>query len=45
MPAGTCRVDQQRGEPLHPPIDRHVIDVDAPLGQQLFNIAIDIPGA
>ncbi len=27
--ARPCRVDQQRGEALHPPEDRHVIDFDA----------------
>ena len=25
---------------LHPPIDRHVIDLDAALGQQLLDIAV-----
>jgi hypothetical protein len=32
MPAGACRVDQQRGEPLHPAIDGHVVNRDAPFG-------------
>jgi hypothetical protein len=26
-------VGQQRGEPLHPSVDRHVVDRDVPLGQ------------
>jgi hypothetical protein len=33
-------VGQQRGEPLHPAVDRHVVDLDAALGQQLFDVAI-----
>ena len=40
MPAGSCRVDQQRREPLHPAVDGHVIDLDAPLDQQLFDVAV-----
>jgi hypothetical protein len=42
MPTGTCRIDQQRGEPLHPPIDRHVIHRDAPFRQQLLHVAIGL---
>ena len=38
-------VDKQRREPLHPAIDGHVIDGDAPLGQQLLHVSVDIPGA
>jgi hypothetical protein len=30
--AGSGCVDQQRGEPLHPAIDGHMIDCDAALG-------------
>jgi hypothetical protein len=33
MPAGPCCIDQQRGEPLHPPEHRHVIDINATFGQ------------
>jgi hypothetical protein len=40
VPAGTRRVDQQRGEPLHPPIHAHVINLDAPLDQQLLPITV-----
>ena len=32
VPAGSCRVDQQWGEPLYPPVHAHVIDGDASLG-------------
>jgi len=34
-------VDDQRREPLHPPIDRHMINVHSTLGEQLCNVAID----
>src|SRR6195952_3448310 len=37
---GSCCIDQQRGETLHPPVDGDVIDLHSALGQQLFNIAI-----
>ena len=40
MPAPASRVDQQWGEPLHPPIDRDMIDSDAPFGQQLFHVTV-----
>jgi hypothetical protein len=33
---GECVPDQQRGEPLHPPVHAHVIDVDAPLDQEFL---------
>jgi hypothetical protein len=33
-------VDYERGEALHPPVDRDVIDVDAPFGEEFFNIAV-----
>ena len=38
--AGSCRVDEQWGEALHPPVHAHVIDVDAPLRQQFFHVAV-----
>ena len=38
MPAQASRVDQQWGEPLHPSIDRDMIDRDSPFGQQLFHV-------
>ena len=40
LPAGTCRINQQRGEPLHPPVDSDMINLDAPFGQQLFDVAV-----
>jgi len=43
MPAGSGRVDQQRGESLHPTIDGHVINVDTAFGQQLLDISVRQP--
>jgi hypothetical protein len=31
--AGSGRLGQQRREPLHPPVDGHVIDLDAALDE------------
>jgi hypothetical protein len=33
VPAGACRIDQQRSETLHPPVDGHVVDLHSALGQ------------
>ena len=33
-------VGEQRGEPLHPPVDGYVVDGDAALSQQLLQIAV-----
>ena len=33
-------IGQQRCEPLHPPVDRDVVDLDTALGQQLLHIAV-----
>jgi len=41
--AGSCRVDQQQGEPLHPSINRDVINGDTTFGQQLLDVAIGQP--
>ena len=30
----------KRGEALHPPIDGHVISVDAAFGEEFFDVAI-----
>jgi hypothetical protein len=38
--ARACRIDQQRGEALHPPEDRDVVDLDAPFGEQLFDVPV-----
>jgi hypothetical protein len=40
VPARAGRVDQQWGEPLHPPVHGHMIDLDPALRQQLLHIAI-----
>jgi hypothetical protein len=36
-PGGVC---QQRREPLYPPIDRDVVDVDAAFGEQFLDVAV-----
>jgi len=36
MPIRPGRVDQERREPVHPPIQGHVIDLDATLGEKLL---------
>jgi hypothetical protein len=33
-------VDEQRGEPLHSPVHRDVVDGDAPLDQQLLDVPV-----
>jgi hypothetical protein len=35
-----CRVDQQRGEALHPAVDSRVVDVDAAFGQKLLDVSV-----
>jgi hypothetical protein len=45
MPAGPGGVDEQRDESLDPAVDRHVIDVDATLGEELCHVAIGQPVA
>jgi hypothetical protein len=43
VPEWAGGVSEQRGEPLHPPVHGHVIDLDAALGQQLLHIPIGLP--
>jgi hypothetical protein len=40
MSAGPSSLGQQRREPLHPPIDGDVVDLDATLSQELFDVAV-----
>jgi hypothetical protein len=40
VPAGPGGLGEQRREPLHPAVDRDVIDLDASLGEQLLDVAI-----
>ena len=40
VPAEPGGVEQQRGEPLHPSVDRDVINLDSALEQEFFNVAI-----
>jgi hypothetical protein len=37
--AGSRGVDQQRSEPLHPPVHRHVVNLDAAFGEQFLDVA------
>ena len=45
MPRGASGVDELRRERLHPAIDRHVINLDTTLSQQLLDIAVRQPVA
>ena len=38
VPAWSGGVDEQRGEALHPPVDRDMVDNDAALGQEFFDV-------
>jgi hypothetical protein len=40
MAAGPGGLSEQRREPLHPPVDGDVVDLDAALGEQLLGIAV-----
>jgi hypothetical protein len=40
MPARPGGVDQQRREAQHPPVDGDVVDLDATLDEQLFDVAV-----
>jgi hypothetical protein len=42
MPAGPGGGGHQRGEPLHPPVDGDVVDLDATLDEQLFDVAVGL---
>ena len=43
VPAGSGRINQRWGEPLHPAINRDVVDGNASLGQQLFDVSVGQP--
>jgi len=40
MPARAGGFGQQGREPLHPPVDSDVVDIDPALGEQLLNVAV-----
>jgi hypothetical protein len=40
VPAGAGGLCQQRREPLHPSVDRDVVDLDPAFSQQLLNVAV-----
>jgi hypothetical protein len=45
MPAGPGGLGQQGVNPLHPPIDGDVVDLDPALGEQFLDVAIGQPEA
>ena len=45
MAARPGGLDEQRSEPLHPPVDGDVVDFDAALGEQLLDVPIGQPVA
>jgi hypothetical protein len=45
VPTRPGGLGQQRREPLHPPVDRDVVDLDPALGKELFDIAVGQPKA
>jgi hypothetical protein len=38
--AGSRRLGELRGEALHPPVDRDVVDLDAAFRQELLDVSI-----
>jgi hypothetical protein len=38
--AGPGGLGEQQGEPLHPAVDGDVVDLNAPLSQELFDVAV-----
>ena len=43
VPSRPGRVDQQRREPPHPPIQGHVVNFNATLGEKLFEVPVGQP--
>jgi hypothetical protein len=42
VPAGAGGLRQQRREPLHPSVDRDVVDLDPAFSQQLLDVAVGL---
>jgi hypothetical protein len=40
VPGEPGRVGQKRSEPLHPPVHRDVVHLDAAFGEQLLDVAV-----
>ncbi len=38
--SGSCGLGELGSEPLNPPVHRHVIDLDAAFGQELFDVPV-----
>jgi hypothetical protein len=39
VPAWPRRLDDERGEALHPPVDSDVVELDAAFSQELYDVA------
>ena len=40
MPTGGGGLSELGGEPMNPPVHRHVIDLDAALGEELLHVPV-----
>jgi len=40
VPASPSRLRELRREPLDPPVHRHVINLDAALGEELLDVSV-----
>ena len=40
VPTGSGGLDELRREPLDPPVDAHVIDLDAAFGEELLHVPV-----
>jgi hypothetical protein len=38
--SGPSRLRELRREPLDPPVDAHVVDLDAAFGEELFDVSV-----
>jgi len=45
MTTGSGGINKQRRQPLHPPVDGDLVDLDPALGQHFLDIAIGQPEA
>jgi hypothetical protein len=43
LPTRSSCINEQHGETPHPPVDRDMIDLDAPIDQHLFDVAVGQP--
>jgi hypothetical protein len=45
VPAWPSGLSQQRREAQHPPVDRHMVHLDAPLAEEFLDVAVGEPEA